>query len=220
MLLLSACSKANIISDNEKNIDTTKVVKGKTFQTFNYKDYDANYYLIANNGEGVLIDSGECYDEISKYIKINNIKLKYIFLTHGHNDHVLEAYNIREEFSAKIVIHKFDNKQLKKTTSVDADVLLEGGEFYEVGGMKFEFLHTPGHTKGSMSIICDGNAFTGDTLFKSSIGRTDFEGGSYVDIINSIKEKLLILDEKTVVYPGHQEKTSIGSEKKENRFLN
>jgi hydroxyacylglutathione hydrolase len=101
-----------------------------------------------------------------------------------------------------------------------ADVFLKDGDVLEAGGLKFEIIHTPGHTPGGICIKVGNVVFSGDTLFQASIGRTDFPGGSYRLIIKSIKEKLLTLPDDTVVYPGHGPKTSVDLEKKINPFIN
>jgi glyoxylase-like metal-dependent hydrolase (beta-lactamase superfamily II) len=106
-----------------------------------------------------------------------------------------------------------------KKVELEGDILLEDGRVLELGNTKLNILHTPGHSKGSICIKCEDSLFSGDTLFAHSIGRTDLEGGSYEEIINSIKNKLMILPDETKVYPGHGSSTTIGEEKYRNPFL-
>jgi len=108
-----------------------------------------------------------------------------------------------------------------RVISPEADRLLGDGEIVKVGDLKFTVIHTPGHTKGSISLFCESEnvAFTGDTLFAGSIGRTDLPGSSFEEIMYSLREKLMNLPEETVVYPGHGGKTTIGREKRTNPFL-
>ncbi|MCX8171619.1 MAG: MBL fold metallo-hydrolase, partial [Candidatus Bathyarchaeota archaeon] len=101
------------------------------------------------------------------------------------------------------------------------DLILQGGEEIEVGYIKLKVLHTPGHTPGSISLYYEdsGAVFTGDTLFAGSVGRTDLPGSSYRDLMLSVKKKILVLPDETVVYPGHGERTTIGLERRFNPFL-
>ena len=99
------------------------------------------------------------------------------------------------------------------------DIILEHGNSIDIGDLVLRIIHTPGHSPGSISIICKDLVFTGDTLFKGSIGRTDLPGGNLRQILTSIKEKLLTLEDDTIVYPGHGPKTTIGVEKLTNQFL-
>ena len=101
----------------------------------------------------------------------------------------------------------------------EPDRLVKEGDVLDVGGLKFNVLHTPGHTPGGISIVTDGIVFSGDTLFNFGIGRTDMPGGSYEIIIDSIVKKLMVLPDETVVYPGHGPRTTIGNERKMNPFL-
>jgi glyoxylase-like metal-dependent hydrolase (beta-lactamase superfamily II) len=107
----------------------------------------------------------------------------------------------------------------KNGVSLNADKFLEDGDTITLDNMKFEVIHTPGHTPGGICLKHKGVVFTGDTLFKGSIGRTDFPGGSYDQIIKSIKEKLMVLDDDTVVYPGHEGKSTIKEERENNPFI-
>ena len=105
------------------------------------------------------------------------------------------------------------------TSCGKADRLLSDGEVLPVGDFSLTVLHTPGHTPGGISLLTGKTVFVGDTLFAESIGRTDFPGGSYSQLINSIKEKLMVLDDEVKAYPGHGPATTIGWERRQNPFI-
>ncbi|MEM2914389.1 MAG: MBL fold metallo-hydrolase, partial [Candidatus Bathyarchaeia archaeon] len=186
--------------------------------------------------EASIIDPGFEESEAERiFAKIseNHLKIKYIVNTHGHMDHVSGNAKLKQVTGADILIHENDalmlsdpqknfSKMLGLTvTSPSADRLLQDGDAIEVGQLKFEVIHTPGHSSGSISLYCkaEGVVFTGDTLFAGSIGRTDLLGSSFRDIMSSLKGKLMKLPDSTVVYPGHGEKTTIGKEKQTNPYL-
>jgi glyoxylase-like metal-dependent hydrolase (beta-lactamase superfamily II) len=104
-------------------------------------------------------------------------------------------------------------------TSPPADRMLEGGDVIRVGELDLKVVHTPGHSPGGISLVADGLAFTGDTLFAGSIGRWDFPGASYNLLLASVRNKLLVLDEDTIIYPGHGPSSTIGAEKRHNPFF-
>ena len=167
--------------------------------------------------EAAVIDPGmESEGEtepVLDYIKQNRFKVKYIINTHGHPDHVVGNYHIKEATGAPILIHENTNER------IDADKKLRGGDVLHVGNFKLVVLHTPGHTTDGISLLTDNAVFTGDTLFAGSVGRTDFLGGSYEELMNSIKTKLMCLPENCTVYCGHGPPTTIGDEKRYNPFL-
>ena len=103
--------------------------------------------------------------------------------------------------------------------NVSADIMVEDGMELQVSNIKLQVIHTPGHTKGGVSYLGDGVIFTGDTLFAGSIGRTDLPGGNYKILIKSIREKLLVLDDNLVIYPGHGPSSTIGNEYASNPYL-
>lgn len=146
-------------------------------------------------------------------------------------DHIAALKEVKNATNAKIAIHEHDANMLLSPqdnlsiyTGEDlalppADIKLKGREKFQVGSLVFEIIHTPGHTPGGVSIKVGSMLFTGDTLFAGSIGRTDLSGGSYKEIINSIKEKLLPLGDDIVILPGHGKRSTLGSEKNTNPFL-
>jgi len=192
---------------------------------------ETNCYIFADldTKESVLIDPGGNKEGlIESEIKRHGLKLKCIINTHGHGDHI----SSNRKFKAPVYIHKLDanfleNSELNMSAafgfaikSPPANRLLEDGDIIDVGELKLRVIHTPGHTPGSISLLGDGVVFTGDTLFAGGVGRTDFPYGSDKQLINSIKYKLLTLDEKTIIYPGHGSSSTIGKEKRENSFIN
>jgi len=178
-----------------------------------------NCYVVGceETKEAVVIDPGveneKETEEILKFIKQNSFHIKYIINTHGHPDHISGNAIIKKETGAPILIHENDAER------VQADRKLHDGDVLQVGTFKLVVLHTPGHTPDGISLLGDNVVFTGDTLFAGSIGRTDFLGGSFKELINSIKTKLLSLPDSFKVYSGHGPSTTIGDEKKHNPFL-
>ena len=191
----------------------------------------SNCYLIGDGKEAVLIDAGARLQDVQKLVDTSGMTLKMIFLTHCHFDHIAYADDIREHYGVPVAIHQFDAPGLQdpmvsggvlfrsELRIKPADILVSDGESYPVGDLSYRMIHTPGHSKGGMCILAEDHLFCGDTLFQSSIGRTDLAGGNYDELIGSIKEKLLTLDENIVVYPGHGPASTIGTEKKSNPFL-
>ncbi len=151
--------------------------------------------------------------QILDYIKQNGLHIKYIINTHGHPDHISGNAVMKEATGASILIHENHKGR------ANADQKLRDGDVIHVGIFKLAVLHTPGHTKSGICLLGDKIVFTGDTLFAGSIGRADFPGGSFHDLIQSIKTKLLPLPDSFKVYPGHESFTTIGNEKKHNPFL-
>lgn len=190
-----------------------------------------NTYLVCDppTKECIIIDLGGSYCEIKQEIFDFGFNLKYLLNTHGHFDHIFgqkQAQEINKNLISFIHENDFDmaknlDRELKKfgfnfsQQSADFTKFNETTQF-KVGNKNIKVIHTPGHTKGSCSFLIDDNLFSGDTLFFNSIGRTDFEGSNFNEIINSIKNKLFNLDDNVKVYPGHDRMTNIGYEKANN----
>ncbi|HZJ57449.1 MAG TPA: MBL fold metallo-hydrolase [Clostridia bacterium] len=193
----------------------------------------ANSYIIYHEitGDAVVIDPGGDGETILGEISSRELEVKYILLTHGHFDHIHGVGSLKERTGAKVAIHKEDagslgdiHKNLSSFMGVEsvqpeADIMLEHGQRLEFGDIILKIIHTPGHSPGSICLRFDNIVFTGDTLFKGSIGRTDLVGGELGQILGSIKDRLLTLDDGTIVYPGHGPMTTIGDEKLTNQFL-
>jgi len=190
--------------------------------------YQANCYIIMdkNTSEAVVLDPGGDVDDIVKIIKRIGAKVKYILLTHGHIDHTSGVAGLKAVTNAVVCISQKDNDLITAGEYLfgplikgGADKLLKDGDIIKVSDLEFTCIDTPGHTPGGMSFLIENHAFTGDTLFAGSIGRTDFAGGDFNTIITSIKSKLLCLAGDTVIHPGHGEYSTINNEKLNNPFL-
>ena len=203
-----------------------------TIRSFAVMPFDENCYVVSDNtGEGVVIDPGGMASTILEYIREAKLSIKAVLNTHGHCDHIGADDAIRDATEAPLYIHKedapmLDNMRLNlsafmgfKVLSRPAEHLLSEGDKISFGQSALEVLHTPGHTTGGICFIGDGVAFTGDTLFAGSIGRSDFPGGSEVELIGNIKKKLLALPDETKVYAGHGPSSEIGWERTHNPYL-
>lgn len=192
-----------------------------------------NCYFVTDRASGLsaVVDPGAYTPGLTQKIEEAGEKLKYVLLTHGHFDHIGKADEIRKQTGAKIVIGADEkeflrNKDLNLSIMVtpsgfdpfDADILLDEGGTVALGETRFELIKTPGHTKGGACYIAGGVIFTGDTLMKETIGRTDFPTGSYKEMIESLK-KLGALPGDYTVYPGHDDKTTLQHERENNVYM-
>ena len=207
-------------------------------KSFTFNPYQENTYLIFDDSkEAVVIDPGnyEAYENesISKFIDENKLQLKKIILTHCHIDHCLGNKYLNEKYGAELLI-PFDERDLYKNVEniatlfgfpnyshLDENKYLKEKDKIEFGNIKLDVLFLPGHSPGHLAFnykkenIC----FSGDVLFYNSIGRTDLPGGDYDTLINSIKNKLFLLNPDTIIYSGHGPKTILKNEMKNNPFL-
>lgn len=202
-------------------------------KTIKATSYATNCYVVseAQGDQGVIIDPAGAYDEIKGYIDEQSLEIPYILLTHGHGDHIGAVLQLKENYGSKVFIHEKDSYMLEDANKnltnqlasgpieLAADEYVSDGQVIEVGSLKIKVIHTPGHTQGSVCYKIKNHVFTGDTLFASSIGRTDLEGGDREQILSSIKEQLLILPNETLIYPGHGAQTSLKKEKVNNPFI-
>jgi len=191
----------------------------------------ANCYILYKDSEAVVIDPGVKAKVIIEFLKENKLSLKYIIFTHGHIDHILYAKELKNETNAEIVVHYLDNELLVDSYKNGAylfglnnkfengDILVRDGDQLIFSNIKLDIIFTPGHTPGGICIRYKEQLFSGDTLFYMSIGRTDLGMGDHEQLIDSIKNKLFVLSDSTIVYPGHGKNTTIGDEKRENLYI-
>ena len=187
-----------------------------------------------SSGEAVVIDPGDEIERVEEILTRHNLKVKYIIVTHAHIDHIGGLEKLKRATGAAAMMHEADFPMYRDLGGlasllgvpppgvVDVDQFLKEGDKLRWGAMALEVLHTPGHSPGSLSLHLPGQhgrIFSGDTLFSGSIGRTDLWGGSYRQILKSIRDSLLPFPDETPVYPGHGPATTIGEERSDNPFL-
>lgn len=194
-----------------------------------------NCYIAINEdiNESIIIDPGSAFERIKSAVESTGTKPVAILLTHGHFDHAGEAASTAKEYGIKVYTHEATEEELKNPSinlsgdmfgdskSYSADVFLKDDEEIDLAGLHVKCLFTPGHTPGGCCFYFPNEdiVFTGDTLFSGSVGRTDFPGGSMSQLVGSIKSKLMTLSDDTICYPGHNEPTTIGTERIYNPFL-
>ena len=189
--------------------------------------YQENSYVVMDEEtkDCIIIDPGEEAFKIESVIDSLLAKPKMILLTHGHFDHVGAVKALSEKYKIPFYINKKDEEMMEKKVDVfgslkKADGYLKEGDILDFSkNYKIKCLETPGHTPGGLCFLIDNCLFTGDTLFRESIGRSDFVGGNLQDLLKSIKEKILPLGDFIAVYPGHGMSTTIKHEKERNPFL-
>lgn len=180
--------------------------------------------------DAIVVDPALNFREEKELIEKLGLKVNYIMLTHSHADHIGDVKSLKELTNAPVVAHIEEKEMLNdahKNLSVqfyhepvelDADIYVKEGDVIEMGDHKFEFIFTPGHTTGGMCIRLSDVMFTGDTLFRDSIGRTDLYGGDYDKMLESLR-KLSKLDDNITIYPGHGPASTIGIEKSNNYYM-
>ena len=214
-------------------------------KTFIEPPIDNNNYLLIDESTkyAALIDcsSGGIWDKVpynkgtagvstvgENRNEIENITLKYILLTHGHFDHIA---GIRPNPDIQVLMHEADMgwvnnvntfmpmMGMSEITIPKIDRFVKDGDVIKLGNLEIKVIHTPGHTKGGVCYHVNNALFSGDTVFRESVGRCDLEGGNFDQIVESIKTKIFTLPEETAIYPGHGKPTTIGWEKEHNFFM-
>lgn len=188
-----------------------------------------NCYIVFDekSKETIVIDPGGEVDKIGNMLDILNAKVKYIYLTHCHGDHIGGVNDLKKKYGGKILIHRIESENLNNPQinlcnyigmadiELDVDSRVDDKDLIHIGDIELEVIYTPGHTKGGTSLYCAKQKmlFSGDTLFKGTWGRTDLPTSSLEDIMDSIINRLLVLPDDTIVYPGHGKATMIKEEK-------
>lgn len=192
-----------------------------------------NCYFIVNvsNNETVIVDPADNSAAIESVVLENGLKPQAVLLTHGHFDHIMAAKQVRENYTIPVIAcdkekDVIENSSYNLSSSFGGSIILEAdnyvkdGSILDIAGFSIKVIHTPGHTEGSACYYFSSEdvLISGDTLFCESVGRSDFPTGSSSQIIRSVKEKLMVLPDETIVYPGHGDSTTIEYEKKYNPF--
>ncbi len=197
--------------------------------------FAANCYVVGSSStmKGMIIDPGAEAATILRTVQQMGLSVSLIVITHAHIDHVGAVRAVTEKTHAQFAIHEAEKGLLltapmRMLTSLgltpiksppQPDRLLKDSDRIDIDDLHFEVLHTPGHSSGGICLLGHGVVFSGDTLFKLGIGRTDFPGCSHERLIKSIHDKLMVLPDETIVYPGHGPPTTIGDERRGNPFL-
>lgn len=207
-------------------MNVIKIEVGKNFGVFT-----TNCYLIIHNQKCIIVDPGDDAEKIIAYITKNKLEPVQIIATHAHIDHIKECPNLSKYFNIEISICEkeltvlnnnsynlsaYFGTPLPKITNLH---LLKANDSITIDDEKLKIIETPGHTIGSISILGNDFMIVGDTLFYESIGRSDLPTANIDDLLNSIRTKILILPDNTIIYPGHMQETTISHEKKCNPFI-
>lgn len=205
-------------------------------KTFTFNPFQENTYILSDNGEAIIIDPGNSDSHetaaLNQYISDEKLSIKYLLNTHCHIDHVLGNYQIKEKYKAPFLIHELDLPVLRSVKSYASnygfphyteclpDSFLQEGDEISLGSSKAIVKFVPGHAPGHVAFYFqeEKKIFSGDVLFRSSIGRTDLPGGNFETLITSIHQKLFTLPDAVTVYSGHGPTTTLGEEKVSNPF--
>jgi glyoxylase-like metal-dependent hydrolase (beta-lactamase superfamily II) len=196
--------------------------------------FQENCYIVGSRRtrEAICIDPGDQPDDILALARDMGVEIKLIANSHAHIDHIMAVGDVKGRTGARFLLHPDDLGLARHAPQSAArflgylpelppepDLLLADGDAVEVDGVQLKVIHTPGHTQGSVCYYAEGMLFSGDTLFRESIGRTDLPGGDFDQEMRSIVDRLLALPDETVVLPGHMLETTIGAERQNNPFI-
>ena len=197
--------------------------------------FAANCYIVGSSAtrQGMIIDPGAEPATILRTVQQLRLSISSIAITHAHIDHIGALREVQQKTNAQFAVHEAEKgflstAPMRMLTSLGIspvkspptpDRMLKDGDRIHVGDLHFVVLYTPGHSSGGICLSGHGVVFSGDTLFNLGVGRTDFPGMSYERLMKSIQEKLMVLPDETVVYPGHGPPTTIGDERRSNPFL-
>lgn len=176
-----------------------------------------NCYIVAcgETKEGVIIDPGDEPSRIAAVVNYHGVKVKALIATHGHFDHVMAVEKLKEQYGAPFLVGRREEEIVRHAkhqalffgfvaSSVpQPDELLDDGQEVEVGKLKLCVMSAPGHSPGHIALLVDEHVFSGDIVFENGFGRTDFPGGSYEDLVKTIKERIFKLPPETIIHPGH-----------------
>ena len=188
-----------------------------------------NCYIIVDEEtrETMVIDPAGEIEKISDMLSILQAKVKYIYLTHCHGDHTGAVVDLKNKHGGNVLVHRTESENLNNPSvtlnyyigipdiELDTNSRIDDEDLIHLGNIEFKVIHTPGHTSGSTSLYCEQEKmlFTGDTIFRGTWGRTDLPTGGIIDIMNSITNKILVLPDDTIIYPGHGKSTMVKEEK-------
>lgn len=195
-------------------------------------DWKANCYIVGSETaqQGLIIDPGDEEQSILSAVRETGLEILVLVATHGHIDHIGAIGCLKKALDAPVAIHRSDSAALQGDSRffwgrtfgppMQADRLLAEGDIISVADLEFTVINTPGHTYGGICLFGEGALFTGDTLFRHSIGSSGIGTGTRAQLMSSIYEKLLVLPPETLIYPGHGSPTTVGEEKANNPYLN
>ncbi|HET6510425.1 MAG TPA: MBL fold metallo-hydrolase [Baekduia sp.] len=178
----------------------------------------SNTFLVAARpgGEAFFVDAGGPMEPLFEKVAEHDLTPTHVLLTHHHFDHVSEVPAIKERWpDVEVLIHPLERDLVETATGT-----MEPGQTLEVGGLEVRTLHIPGHTAGMLGLLVEGNVFTGDTLFKNSVGGVRAPGStSYADLKSSVMDTLMALPPETVIQPGHTDASTVADEFENNTFI-